>query len=235
MNNTFSRVVAAVAFVAIAMFAMGRYATASALASAPSAVPAPAVDNALAAKPGEETAVFAGGCFWGIQAVYQHVKGVKSAVSGYAGGHVASPSYYEVSSGTTGHAESVRVIFDPSKVSYGQLLQVFFAVAHDPTQLNRQGPDTGTQYRSEIFYTNDTQKRIATAYIDQLSKAKTFNRPIVTKVEKLNEFNVAEDYHQNYANIHPNDMYIRINDAPKVEALKAELSPLYKEQLSAWK
>src|SRR5689334_6068098 len=191
MNNTFTRVVAAVAFVAIAMFAMGRYATASALASAPSAVPAPAVDNALAAKPGEETAVFAGGCFWGIQAVYQHVKGVKSAVSGYAGGHVASPSYYEVSSGTTGHAESVRVIFDPSKVSYGQLLQVFFAVAHDPTQLNRQGPDTGTQYRSEIFYTNDTQKRIATAYIDQLSKAKTFNRPIVTKVEKLNEFNVA--------------------------------------------
>jgi len=235
MNSTFTRAVAAVAFVAVAMLALGRYSTASALASAPSAVPAPAVDNALAAKPGEETAVFAGGCFWGIQAVYQHVKGVKSAVSGYAGGHVASPSYYEVSSGTTGHAESVRVVFDPSKVSYGQLLQVFFAVAHDPTQLNRQGPDTGTQYRSEIFYTNDAQKRIATAYIDQLSKAKTFNRPIVTKVEKLNEFNVAEDYHQNYANIHPNDMYIRINDAPKVEALKAELAPLYKEQLSAWR
>jgi peptide-methionine (S)-S-oxide reductase len=129
----------------------------------------------------------------------------------------------------------VRVVFDPSKVSYGQLLQVFFAVAHDPTQLNRQGPDVGTQYRSEIFYTNDSQKRIAAAYIAQLSKAKIFSRPIVTKLESLNSFNVAEDYHQNYANVHPNDIYIRINDAPKVEALKAELAPLYKEQLSAWK
>lgn len=214
---------------------LGRQTTASALTAPASAVPAPAVDNALAAKPGEETAVFAGGCFWGIQAVYQHVKGVKSAVSGYAGGHVSSPSYYEVSSGLTGHAESVRVIFDPSKVSYGQLLQVFFSVAHDPTQLNRQGPDVGTQYRSEIFYTNDSQQKIAAAYIAQLEKSKVFSRPIVTKLEKLNGFNVAEDYHQNYANIHPNDIYIRFNDAPKVEALKTELAPLYKEQLSAWK
>lgn len=235
MRTTIARTAFAAAVVAVGLAVLGKQTTASALSTAPSAVPAPSVDNALAAKPGEETAVFAGGCFWGIQAVYQHVRGVKSAVSGYAGGTVASPSYYQVSSGTTGHAESVRVIFDPSKVSYGQLLQVFFAVAHDPTQLNRQGPDVGTQYRSEIFYTNDAQKRIASAYIDQLARAKVFRKPIVTKVGKLNGFNVAEDYHQNYANIHPNDPYIRFNDAPKVEALKAELAPLYKEQLSAWK
>jgi peptide-methionine (S)-S-oxide reductase len=235
MSNPVARIALAIAIVGGGLVFLGNQTTASALTAPASAVPAPAVDNPLAAKPSQETAVFAGGCFWGIQAVYQHVKGVKSAVSGYAGGHVASPSYYEVSSGTTGHAESVRVIFDPSQVSYGQLLQVFFAVAHDPTQLDRQGPDVGTQYRSEIFYTNAAQQKIANAYIDQLSKAKTFTRPIVTKVEKLNGFNVAEDYHQNYANIHPNDIYIRINDAPKVEALKADLSGLYKEQLSAYK
>jgi peptide-methionine (S)-S-oxide reductase len=235
MNTNPIRFVVGLAIAGSFVLALGRFGTASALTTAPSAVPAPVVDNALAAKPGQETAVFAGGCFWGIQAVFQHVKGVKSSVSGYAGGHVASPSYYEVSSGTTGHAESVRVIFDPSKVSYGQLLQVFFAVAHDPTQLNRQGPDVGTQYRSEIFYTNDAQKRIASAYVDQLSKAKVFSKPIVTKLEKLDGFNVAEDYHQNYANIHPNDPYIRFNDAPKVEALKNEFGTLYKEQLSAWK
>jgi peptide-methionine (S)-S-oxide reductase len=207
----------------------------SALAAAPAAVPAPAVDNPLSKAPGEETAIFAGGCFWGIQAVYQHVKGVKSAVSGYAGGTVPSPSYEEVSSGATGHAESVRVTFDPSKVSYGQLLRVFFAVAHDPTQLNRQGPDVGTQYRSEIFYTNDAQKRIATAYIDQLSNAKVFTQPIVTKTSAAGKFNVAEAYHQNYATLHPNDLYIRINDAPKVENLRTELSDLYKAELSSWK
>jgi peptide-methionine (S)-S-oxide reductase len=206
----------------------------SALVAAPSAVPAPVIDNPLASAPGQETAVFAGGCFWGIQAVYQHVKGVKSAVSGYAGGTAASPSYEEVSTGTTGHAESVRVTFDPSKVSYGQLLRVFFSVAHDPTQLNRQGPDEGTQYRSEIFYTTDAQKRIASAYIDQLSKAKVYSRPIVTKLEPAHTFNVAEGYHQNYATLHPNDMYIRINDAPKVENLKKDLSQLYKPDISAW-
>jgi peptide-methionine (S)-S-oxide reductase len=206
----------------------------SALIAAPSAVPAPAVDNPLAATPGQETAVFAGGCFWGIQAVFQHVKGVKSAVSGYAGGRVATPSYEQVSSGMTGHAESVRVVFDPSKVSYGQLLRVFFSVAHDPTQLNYQGPDHGTQYRSEIFYTNDAQKRIAAAYIDQLGKAKVFSKPIVTKLEKAGPFNVAESYHQNYATEHPDDMYIRINDAPKVEALKKELSQLYTPTLAAY-
>jgi peptide-methionine (S)-S-oxide reductase len=166
--------------------------------------------------------------------VYQHVKGVKSAVSGYAGGTVAGPSYELVSSGTTGHAETVRVVFDPSKVSYGQLLQVFFAVAHDPTQLNRQGPDVGTQYRSEIFFTNKAQERIAKAYIDQLTGADTFKKPIVTRVSQFKGFNVAEDYHQNYANEHPNDLYIRFNDAPKVAALKADFASLYKEELSRW-
>jgi peptide-methionine (S)-S-oxide reductase len=235
MSNNFTRVSLAFAFVAVALVAIGNPFSAPSLSAAPAAVPAPVVDNPLATSPKEETAVFAGGCFWGIQAVYQHVKGVKSAVSGYAGGTVASPSYEEVSSGTTGHAESVRVVFDPSKVSYGQLLRVFFAVAHDPTQLNRQGPDVGTQYRSEIFYTNDAQKRIATAYIDQLTKAKVFTKPIVTRVSSFKSFNVAESYHQNYATLHPNDLYIRFNDAPKVAALKSDLAPLYKEELSAWK
>jgi peptide-methionine (S)-S-oxide reductase len=223
------------AFALAATVALSTACLESALAAAPSAVPVPAVDNPLAAKPGQEVAVFAGGCFWGIQAVFQHVKGVKSAVSGYAGGQTVSPSYEEVSSGATGHAEVVRVVFDPSKVSYGQLLRVFLAVAHDPTQLNRQGPDVGTQYRSEIFYTNDAQKRIAAAYIGQLGRANTFSRPIVTKVSSLGRFTVAEDYHQNYANEHPNDMYIRFNDAPKVEDLKKNLSEYYKAELSAWK
>ena len=235
MNKTVARIGVAIFVIVAATFAFTSRSMGSALAAPASAVPAPAVDNALAAKPGQETAVFAGGCFWGIQAVYQHVRGVKSAVSGYSGGHVVAPSYYQVSSGNTGHAESVRVIFDPSKVSYGQLLQVFFAVAHDPTQLNRQGPDVGTQYRSEIFYTNAAQKKIATAYIEQLSKAKVYSRDIVTKVSALEKFNVAEDYHQNYANEHPNDPYIRFNDAPKVEALKSELSGFYKADLSSWK
>lgn len=234
MKSNLARIVIAVLIVPVA-FAVISSRPDSALASAPSAVPAPAIDNALATTPGQETAVFAGGCFWGVQAVFQHTKGVKSAVSGYAGGHTPSPSYEEVSSGTSGHAEVVRVIFDPSKVSYGQLLRVFFAVAHDPTQLNRQGPDVGTQYRSEIFFTNDGQKRIASAYISQLDKAKVFGRPIVTKVSLLKTFNVAEDYHQNYAAMHPNDIYIRIHDAPKVENLRKELKELYKAELSAWK
>ncbi len=236
MDKSVARIAVGLMIAVVAITTIGsRISMSSALAAAPSAVPAPVVDNALAAKPGQETAVFAGGCFWGIQAVFQHVKGVKSAVSGYAGGTVNSPSYEEVSSGTTGHAESVRVVFDPSQVSYGTLLRVLFSVAHDPTQLNRQGPDVGTQYRSEIFYTNAAQQKIATAYIDQLSKAKVYTKPIVTRVSKLNAFNVAEDYHQNYANIHPNDPYIRFNDAPKVDALKNELSTLYKADLSAWK
>ena len=235
MSSSTARIGLVVLAIAVVSISLANRFSASALAAAPSAVPAPVLDNALATSPGEETAVFAGGCFWGIQAVYQHVKGVKSAVSGYAGGSTASPSYEEVSSGTTGHAESVRIVFDPSKVSYGQLLRVLFAVAHDPTQLNRQGPDVGTQYRSEIFYTNEAQRKIATAYIDQLTKSRVFSKPIVTRVSSLKGFNVAEDYHQNYATLHPNDPYIRFNDAPKVAALKSELAPLYKAELSSWK
>jgi peptide-methionine (S)-S-oxide reductase len=232
MNRSFGRAVLVTLALATGFVFLSR--PSSALIAAPSAVPAPAIDNPLAAAAGQETAVFAGGCFWGIQAVFQHVKGVKSAVSGYAGGTVASPSYEQVSSGMTGHAESVRVVFDPSKVSYGQLLRVFFSVAHDPTQLNYQGPDHGTQYRSEIFYTTDAQKKVAAAYLDQLGKAKVFSKPIVTRLEKAGSFNLAESYHQNYATEHPNDMYIRINDAPKVENLKKDLSQLYTPTLAAW-
>jgi peptide-methionine (S)-S-oxide reductase len=235
VNTSVARIAFAIIALAVAVFTFANRITGSALAAAPSSVTVAVVDNPLAASPVTETAVFAGGCFWGIQAVYQHVKGVKSAVSGYAGGHVTSPSYEQVSSGTTGHAEVVRVVFDPSKVSYGQLLRVFFAVAHDPPQLNRQAPVVATQYRPEILYTTAAQNKIATAYIDQLSKAKTFSRPIVTRVSSLGPFTTAEAYHQNYANEHPNDPYIRFNDAPKVAALKSELTAMYKEELSAWK
>ncbi len=234
MKTSLARLALVLLIVPIAFFVMTS-GPGSSLEAAPSAFPAPMVDNPLASRPGQETAVFAGGCFWGVQAVFQHTKGVKSAVSGYTGGSTPSPSYEEVSSGRSGHAEVVRVIFDPSKVSYGQLLRVFFAVAHDPTQLNRQGPDVGTQYRSEVFITNDSQKRIVSAYIGQLDKVKVFRRPIVTRVSSLGAFTVAEDYHQNYASEHPNDIYIRINDAPKVENLKKQLKELYKAELSAWK
>ena len=233
MSNPTKATIAIATIAALTFAFSGR--PAPAVAAAPSAVPAPLIDNPLAPKAGEEVAVFAGGCFWGIQAVYQHVKGVKSAVSGYTGGSELSPNYQQVSSGRTGHAESVRIVFDPSQVSYGTLLRVLFAVAHDPTQLNRQGPDVGEHYRSEIFFTNAAQKKIAAAYIAQLGKAKVFNRPIVTRLSSLGRFTVAEDYHQNYANEHPNEPYIRFNDAPKVEALKTDFASLDKDELSAWK
>jgi peptide-methionine (S)-S-oxide reductase len=181
----------------------------------------------------EQTVVFAGGCFWGIQAVFQHTKGVITATSGYAGGHFEKPSYEEVSSGRTGHAESVRVVFDPSKISYEQLLRVFFTVAHDPTELNRQGPDVGTQYRSAIFYTTDDQKRATTEFIDKLNKSHTYAKPIVTQVAAFKEFFPAEGYHQNYAELHPDDLYIRINDAPKVVNLRKEFPELYTDKLAA--
>ena len=177
----------------------------------------------------EQIAVFAGGCFWGIEAVFEHVKGVIRATSGYAGGAVASPSYEDVSSGSTGHAESVQVVFDPAQISYGTLMQVFFSVAHDPTQLNRQGPDEGTQYRSAIFYVNDDQKREAEAYVAQLTKAKTFSRPIVTQIAPLRAFYAAEDYHQDFAEKHPMHPYIVINDRPKVVHLKKQFPQLYRE------
>ena len=190
-------------------------------------VAAPAFDAVSASAP-EDTAVFAGGCFWGIEAVFEHVKGVKSAISGYAGGNVGNPSYEQVSSGDTGHAESVQVIYDPSQVSYGKLLQIFFSVAHDPTQLNRQGPDHGTQYRSAIFYNTPQQQQVAESYIKQLTAAKNFSRPIVTQVSKLRAFYRAEEYHQNYLEQHPNQLYIVINDKPKVAALKKEFPDIYR-------
>jgi peptide-methionine (S)-S-oxide reductase len=191
------------------------------------AVPGPAVDASKAASSGEQTAVIAGGCFWGIQAVFQHVKGVISATSGYSGGEAKTAEYEMVSTGETGHAESVKVTYDPSQITYGELLRVFFSVAHDPTQLNRQGPDDGTQYRSVIFYGNDEQKKIAQAYIAQLDQAKSFPRPIVTQVVPLKAFYPAEAYHQNYATLHPNQPYIVFNDAPKVAHLRQEFPDLY--------
>jgi peptide-methionine (S)-S-oxide reductase len=190
-------------------------------------IPTPALDAALATAKAQQTAVVSGGCFWGIQAVFQHVKGVISATSGYSGGAANTAEYELVSNGDTGHAESVKIIYDPSQITYGQLLRVFFSVAHDPTQLNRQGPDTGTQYRSSIFYASDEQKRIAEAYIAQLEKANVFPRPIVTQVVALKAFYPAEAYHQDYAARHPNDPYIVYNDAPKVANLRQEFPDLY--------
>ncbi len=192
------------------------------------AVPSPAVDEAKAAASAKQTAVVAGGCFWGIQAVFQHVKGVVSATSGYSGGTVKNPDYETVSSGQSGHAESVQIVYDPSQVTYGELLRVFFSVALDPTEVNRQGPDSGTQYRSVIFYGNDEQKRIAEAYIAQLDQAQVFRRPIVTQVVALKTFYPAEAYHQNYATMHPNDTYIMFNDAPKVANLRREFPEMWK-------
>jgi peptide-methionine (S)-S-oxide reductase len=177
---------------------------------------------------GPQTAVIAGGSFWGVEGVFDHVKGVTSAISGYSGGKAHTANYETVSTGTTGHAESVKVVFDPSKVSYGQLLKVYFSVAHDPTQLNRQSPDVGTQYRSEIFTTNAAQQQVANAYIAQLSAAKVFADPIVTRVEPLQHFYPAEDYHQNYLEMHPHEPYIVYNDAPKLVHLKAMFPALYK-------
>ncbi len=196
-------------------------------ASAAVTIPDPAVDVPLATAAGQQVAVLAGGCFWGIQAVFEHVKGVISATSGYAGGSPANADYEEVSSGTTGHAESVRIVFDPSEITYGRLLKVFFAVAHDPTELDRQGPDVGTQYRSVIFYTNADQRRVAAAYIRQLDAAHAYDRPIVTQVVPFKAFYEAEGYHQDFFDKHPDNAYIVINDAPKVANLKRELPDLY--------
>jgi peptide-methionine (S)-S-oxide reductase len=191
-------------------------------------IPPAAVDAELAA-PGapSRTAVVAGGCFWGIQAVYQHVRGVNKVISGYAGGSASTARYEVVGSGRTGHAESVQITYDPARVTYGQLLRVFFSVAHDPTTLNRQGPDDGTQYRSAVFFQDADQERIARAYIAQLDEAHVFGDPIVTDVTKLPGFYAAEDYHQNYATLHPHDPYIVVNDAPKVANLRTLFPELY--------
>jgi peptide-methionine (S)-S-oxide reductase len=176
----------------------------------------------------QETAVLAGGCFWGVDAVFKHVKGVSKVVSGYSGGSAATAKYPIVGTGVTGHAEAVEVTYDPSKISYAELLKVFFSVAHDPTQLNRQGPDVGTQYRSAIFYADDRQKEIAQRYIDQLNQAKVFGKPVATKVTLLEKFYPAEDYHQNYLALHPNEPYIVFNDLPKVEQLKKDFPSWYR-------
>ena len=225
----FSRIMALIAVAAIACLVFAARGNSANAAEGSIALPNPSVDAPLASTPGKQTAVVAGGCFWGIQAVFQHVKGVKEAISGYSGGSVASPDYEKVSSGNTGHAESVKITFDPSQISYGQLLKVFFSVAHDPTQLNRQGPDTGSQYRSVVFYGNEEQQRIAQAYISQLEQAKLFSAPIVTQVVPLKAFYPAEAYHQNYATLHPDAPYIAINDAPKVERLRLQLPDLYRK------
>jgi peptide-methionine (S)-S-oxide reductase len=190
-------------------------------------LPDPVVDTAKTSDKRPATAVFAGGCFWGVEAVFKHVRGVTSAVSGYAGGTAKTAHYEIIGTGLTGHAESVQVTYDPSQISYGQLLRVFFSVAHDPTQLNRQGPDAGTQYRSAIFYADPDQQRIAQAYIDQLSNAKTFARPIVTQLTPLNAFYPAEDYHQDYLAKHPESMYIVVNDLPKLNNLRQEFPQIY--------
>jgi peptide-methionine (S)-S-oxide reductase len=189
--------------------------------------PNPAVDTPLAKAKAQETAVFSGGCFWGIQAVFQHVKGVISATSGYTGGEAVTAHYETVSGGNTGHAESVSVVYDPSQITYGQLLKIFFSVAHDPTEVNRQGPDEGPQYRSMISYSTDDQKRIAEAYIAQLNQAKIFSQPIATQVVHLKAFYPAEAYHQDYATKHPNEPYIYFNDAPKVARLEKQFPELY--------
>jgi peptide-methionine (S)-S-oxide reductase len=193
-------------------------------------LPDATVDAPPATKQGQETVVVAGGCFWGIQAVFERLKGVLRATSGYSGGAADTATYEKVCSGRTGHAESVEVVFDPSRISLGQILKVFFSVAHDPTQLNRQGPDTGTQYRSAIFYTSEDQKKIIDAYVKQLDAAKVFKQSIVTEIGPLKAFYPAEDYHQGYMDLHPENMYIVINDYPKVENLRKTYPGLFVEK-----
>jgi len=197
-------------------------------AATKSPAPVPAVDDTLAAAHGKATAIFAGGCFWGTQSVFERVKGVLDTTAGYAGGSAATATYDQVSSEATGHAESVKVVYDPAQITYGQLLRIFFSVVHDPTQLNRQGPDVGTSYRSAIFYTSDGQRRISLAYVAQLDKAQIFPKPIVTQVVPLKGFYDAESYHQDYALNNPENPYILVCDKPKIEALKAEFTELFK-------
>jgi peptide-methionine (S)-S-oxide reductase len=210
---------------ALVLFTLAaRHNSASAAANS---LPDPTVDDKLSPQSGHSKIVLAGGCFWGLQAVYEHVKGVNHVTAGYSGGTLKNPSYEQVSSGDTGHAESIEVEYDPSKITYGTLLKIFFSVAHDPTQLNRQGPDTGTQYRSVIFFENDDQRRIAQAYIKQLDDSKLFANHIVTQIVPFQAFYRAEDYHQDYAAHHPENPYIAICDAPKVKNLKEQFPNLY--------
>jgi peptide-methionine (S)-S-oxide reductase len=226
-RSPFSRLTfcaAAIGALALAAFAV------SPLRAAEDAVviPPPAAD--LQTSQGVQTAVLAGGCFWGVQGVFQHTSGVVNAVSGYAGGSKGTADYQMVSTGSTGHAESVEIKYDPKKISYGKILQIFFSVAHDPTQLNRQGPDSGTQYRSAIFTTSEEQKKVAETYIAQLNAAKVYRKPIVTKVGALEAFYPAEAYHQDYLTLHPNRPYIAYNDLPKIENLKKIFAENYIEK-----
>jgi peptide-methionine (S)-S-oxide reductase len=198
-------------------------------AAAKAPIPPPSKDVALAQSPGKQTAIFAGGCFWGTQSVFERVKGVLDTTAGYAGGSAATATYGQVTTETTGHAESVRVVFDPSKITYGQLLRIFFSVAHDPTQLNRQGPDVGTSYRSAIFFTSEEQRRISQDYIAQLNADHVFPKPIVTQVVPLQGFYAAESYHQDYALHNPDNPYILVCDRPKIDALKRQFPELFQE------
>jgi peptide-methionine (S)-S-oxide reductase len=218
-----------VPFVAACLLTPGLVQSATPAKPGKSAFPRPAVDQPVASAPGQQTAVLSGGCFWGIQAVFQHTKGVISATSGYSGGEQNTANYDTVSSGKTGHAESVKIVYDPSQITYGQLLMIFFSVAHNPTELNKQGPDWGTQYRSSIFYADDEQKKIADAYIDQLNTAKVYSQKIVTQVVPLKGFYPAEGYHQDYLKRHPQNPYIVINDLPKLSDLKKHYPDLYRE------
>lgn len=204
--------------------------TACTAAASNAPVPDPSYDEAKPATHGTETAVIAGGCFWGMQSVFEHVRGVRQVWAGYSGGDAGTAHYDDVSDGNTGHAESVKIAFDPAVLSYGQLLKIYFTVAHDPTTLNRQGPDAGTQYRSEIFYASAEQKKIAESYIAQLDTAKVFDNSIVTLVQPLTGFYPAEDYHQDYARKHPDNMYIVVNDAPKVAYLKQAFPGMYQDE-----
>ncbi|QIG94936.1 peptide-methionine (S)-S-oxide reductase MsrA [Bradyrhizobium sp. 6(2017)] len=213
---------------AIGALAVAAFAVAPSLAAEDAVIIPP--PPASAPEAGIKTAVLAGGCFWGVQGVFQHTAGIVSAVSGYSGGSKANADYEKVSTGTTGHAESVEIKYDPQKISYGKILQIFFSVVHDPTQLNRQGPDSGTQYRSAIFTTSDEQKQVADAYIAQLNAAKVYKKPIVTKVGALEAFYPAEGYHQDYLTLHPSQPYIAYNDIPKVENLKKIFAENYIEK-----
>jgi len=226
MNDMASKLIGGVG--ALGATALMLFALSGTTRAARQPLPEPKLDAASAKGAPLQSTVFAGGCFWGVEAVFEHVQGVTNVVSGYAGGKVARPSYEDVSSGETGHAESVRVTWDPAKVSYGTLLKVFFSVAHDPTQLNHQGPDRGTQYRSAIFYANDEQQRVAQAYIAQMTAAHTFEAPIVTQVAPLKAFYPAESYHQDFARLNPTHPYIVVHDAPKVARLKERYPTLYR-------
>jgi peptide-methionine (S)-S-oxide reductase len=223
-----SRIVAFGVVFALVLVVAGVFVRAKAAGRAP--IPAASADDSLAAKPGKETAVFAGGCFWGTQSVFERVKGVVDTTVGYSGGSADTATYDQVITETTGHAESIKVVYDPSKITYGQLLRIFFSVVHDPTQLNRQGPDVGTSYRSAIFYSNEDQHKIAQAYIAQLDAAHIFPKPIVTEVTPLKGFYDAEHYHQHYADNNPGNPYILVCDRPKVEALKQQFPELFEER-----